>query len=198
MHKLLIVIICTVLFACSSGANKINYYLLYTSEDVVQSQPSNGLAKIELAKVEVANYLRQSNLVIQIHSNEIHYSHQDVWAEDVQIGIGKALLAALNKSAHEFLFVNFNDPEHNQANYQLRLQVDHFLATDDSKVIAAGKYWLINKTSNELKLTKDFYIQQKLVHDGYPNAVRQLRSMLTALGQQINQDLTEVKGDIIH
>jgi len=193
MYKFLIICIGILLQACTSPAQKINYYLLHTaSTDSVNIIPPNH-PKIMLGKIQLADYLRQDSLVLQINKHELFYSRKDIWAEDLQTSISKALLFDLNQHSSDYHYVNHSVARHSSTRYELVLEVEHFLATDKSQVVAAGKYWLLNQESGEQLLLNTFYLQQVLEKDGYLHAVEQLRTLVFALSREISRDIASLE-----
>lgn len=195
MNKLVVIAICLLLTACStSKVMQVNYYLLNDSSSPEQHVQINGSsAKVVLHRIELAEYLLQSNLAMQINSHQLHYSRQHAWAEPLTSAISKALITDLNAEQSDFTYMTKNDPIATDHQYELRLQIDHLLATDKSTVIATGYYWLLTKGENNVtNLKKSFNLERKLTKDGYPHAVAQLRELIGQLSNQINRDISNL------
>ena len=190
MAKLLPLILCIVLQACTSAPININYYLLHTAEGQNVAQKSPQATKIVLGKIILADYLRQNSLVIQLNKNQLYYSPLDIWAESLDVGINKALLADLNQQTGDYQYTRFAAPQSTSATYELVIEIEHFLASNDSTVIASGNYWLIDKSTGKVTFSDNFYLQKDLSTDGYSHAVAQLRVLLNSLSQNINLKIT--------
>ncbi|MFT4940818.1 MAG: putative lipoprotein YmbA [Paraglaciecola sp.] len=192
MKKLLVMLFCALLQACTSAPNNINYYLLHTAEAENLTKTPIPATKIVLAKIMLADYLRQNSLVLQVNKNQLYYSALDVWAESLEAGISKALLTDLNHQTDNYQYIRYAAPDSKSANYELILEVEHFLATNDSKVIGSGNYWLVDKASGKHVFSDRFYLQEELNKNGYAHAVEQLRSLLHTLSQKINEDINNI------
>ncbi len=193
MYKFFILSIGILLQACTSPAQKINYYLLHTvSVDTVKKVNPQS-PRIILSKIQLADYLRPDSLVLQLGEHELFYSPKDIWAETLQTSISKALLFDLNQQSNDYQYLNHTSANQGSASYELILQIDHFLATDKSQVVAAGKYWLLNRETGEQILFEPFYLQQVLNKDGYPHAVEQLRTLVLALSHEISRGIDSLQ-----
>lgn len=192
MSRLLCSLIIILLSACSAAPPRINYYLLNSNVPPSPAGLAGNAIKVELAELRLANYLQQANLIMQLKGNQIYYSRQDAWAENLKVAIAKSLLSDLNQATTAIHYVNYSEPHQDKARYQLVLNLDHFQATDKSLAIAQGSYWLLDSTTDTLLIHKNFALQLELEQDGYPHAVTQLRHLLVTLSQQISDELTKV------
>ncbi|MFT5312689.1 MAG: putative lipoprotein YmbA [Paraglaciecola sp.] len=187
MYKFIILSISILLQACTSPAEKINYYLLHTASNDTVKKINPQAPRIVLDKIQLAEYLRQDSLVLQLSEHELFYSPKDIWAENLQTAISKALLFDLNQQSNYYQYVNYTSARHDSVSYALVLQIEHFLATDKSEVVTAGKYSLENQETGEQLLSEAFYLHQGLQKDGYPHAVQQLRTLVFALSDKISR-----------
>jgi uncharacterized protein len=191
MCRLLNLCFVVLLSACSSAPLSINYYLLNSNPPPSPTDLADNAIKVELAEIKLADYLQQANLILQLKGNQIYYSRQDAWAENLQLAMAKSLLTDLNHSDSAIQYLNYRDPHQGKASYQLVLEVDHFQATDESLAIAQGSYWLLDSANNKPIIHQTFALETELEQDGYAHAVIQLRHLLTSLSQQISEDVTK-------
>ena len=192
MKLLLVMLFCVLLQACTSAPDNVNYYLLHTAgEENLTNKPTQS-TKIVLAKIILADYLRQNSLVLQVNKNQLYYSALDIWAENLEAGISKALLTELNQQTGNYQYLRYAAPDSESASYELIVEIEHFLATNDSKVIGSGNYWLIDKISGKYIFSDRFYLQRDLTKDGYAHAVEQLRRLLSSLSQKINAGINNM------
>jgi len=189
MYKVIILSIGLLLQACTSPAEKINYYLLHTPSADSVKMVNPQAPKIVLGKIQLADYLRQDSLVLQLSEHELFYAPRDIWAETLQTAIAKALLFDLNQQSSDFQYINHTSAKPGSVRYELTLEVEHFLATDKSQVVTTGSYRLTNQATGEQLLLEPFYLQQILEKDGYPHAVKQLRTLILALSHNINRSI---------
>lgn len=190
MYRLLSTCLIVLLAACSSAPLSINYYLLNSNPPPSPTALAEKAIKVELAEIKLADYLQQANLILQLKGNQIYYSRQDAWAENLQFAMAKSLLTDLNHADTAIQYFNYRDPHQGKAGCQLVVEVDHFQATDEALAIAQGSYWLLDSANDKPLLHKSFAHELELEQDGYAHAVKQLRHLLTSLSQQISDDVT--------
>lgn len=191
MIKHVVLFVFVFLVGCSSGpVEQVSYYLLSGAQLKKASigKPEQ-LKPILIEEIRLADYLKQSNLAIQLNSNQIFYSRQHAWAERLQVGLERALLEDLNSQSSVYSFHSQKSPLQVPIVARLVIQFDHFVATDDSKVIATGSYWVAS-TAEVKKYTKSsFQFEAELRQDGFAHSIEQLRALVSKLSQQINQQL---------
>lgn len=196
--KIVTICLCLMLLnGCTSEPLNVRYYLLHTPEIKVSNTNEKTKPIIVLQLLDVADYLRQSSLVMQVNQHELHYSRQDVWAEKLQSSFYKALLQDLN-STDQQNYVASSSPMAKHATAAITIKLEHFHATDASTVVSSGQYWLskndpqtgkTNKNSHLVTSTHSFFFESPLKQDGYAHAVEQLRTSVFSLSQQIEKDI---------
>jgi len=197
-----IVTIClsvALLIGCTSEPLSVRYYLLHTPENKVPNttlvtQPIKTKPTVVLQLLNVADYLRQSSLVMQVNQHELHYSRQDVWAEKLQSSFYKALLQDLN-AIGQHNYVPTSSPNAAHATATISIQLEHFHATDASTVVSSGRYWVsaddprTGKNKDLFTSIHSFFFESDLTQDGYAHAVEQLRKLNVNLSKQIEKDI---------
>jgi len=193
--KILAICLCmALLVGCTSKPLSVRYYLLHTPENNLPNTADKTKPTAVLQLLNVADYLRQTNLVMQIDQHELYYSRQDVWAEKLESSFYKALLQDLNTSGHQN-YVASSAPEAIDATTSISIQLAHFHATDKSTVVSSGRYWLsgsnqqIEQNKNLTSSSHVFFFESQLKQDGYAHAVEQLRTLVTSLATQIEKDI---------
>lgn len=193
--KILTIFLCmTFLSSCTSEPLSVRYYLLHTAENKVAKTNDKKEATIVLQLLNVAEYLRQPSLVMQVNQHELHYAQQDVWAEKLQTSFHAALLQDLNNIGKRN-YVTSTSPEAINAGMAIIVMLEHFHATDESTVISSGHYWLSaqslqkNRNENLSNSSHAFYFESELKQDGYAHAVKQLRTLVDNLANQIEKDI---------
>lgn len=193
--RILILCVCLgLLAACATESSSVRYYLLHTPEDQVSTVPDKTKPTTVLQVVEVADYLQQSSLVMQVDQHELYYSREDVWAEKLQLSFYKALLLDLNALGQRN-YVAFTAPDANEATSSISIKLAHFHATGNSTVVSSGRYWLssINQENQQQILppvSYPFFFESELQQDGYAQAVKQLRTLVTSLARQIDKEIS--------
>lgn len=182
------------LISCTSEPLNVRYYLLHTPQPKVDIKSDVAKPIVVVQSLKIADYLGQSNLVLQVGEYELHYSRQDVWAEELQSSFYNALLQDLNSHGQRN-YVASSSPEAITATTSINIKLEHFHATDASTVVSSGRYWL---SGNELKTGKNkvlatsshsFYLESELKQDGYSHAVEKLRTLVDNLAKQIEKDI---------
>lgn len=197
--SLISIAMCLGLAACSSQAQlSVNYYIL--DHELAAYQQSSSTAKhnpdkqIVLSQVRLAKYLEQSQLTILQNNHQLYYTSQHVWSEQLKHAIARALVNDFNTASNDYHLVLKNEPTSHDSRYQLQLQLDHLVATDDSEVILAGKFWLLDHQKNkkgELVASSPFYFSKDLSENGFSHSVKQQRQLLKQLANRISSVLTE-------
>lgn len=193
MNKIILYLAIILLSGCgTSPVQQVNYYLLSgANTDVNPMIEMKDKERVYIQDVRLAEYLTQSNLSLQLNSHQIHYSRQHAWAESLENGIEKALLHDLNKGSERFYFVGASEPDFDDVSRKIVIQFDHFIATDQSTVIASGTYWFRKNAEGPNYNQKRFNLNSKLTEDGYPHSVKKLRELLQKLSKLIEQDLRD-------
>ncbi|MFT5837577.1 MAG: putative lipoprotein YmbA [Flavobacteriales bacterium] len=193
--KTVTIFLCLALFfSCASEPLNVRYYLLHTPENTVPDTSDKTKPIVVLQLLDIADYLRQSSLVMQIDEHELHYSRQDVWAEKLQSSFYKALLQDLNATDHRDYVASYS-PIAKDAMAAITIKLEHFHATDSSTVVSSGQYWLsenapqTSKNQHIMTSTHSFFFESPLKRDGYAHAVEQLRTLLERLAKQIEKDI---------
>lgn len=196
MRIVIILLSLGLLASCSSKPLTVKYYLLHTPEKQISTSSIQGKPVVILQMVDVAEYLNQAGLVIQVDKYELYYSRQDVWAEKLQFAFYKALLEDLNATGQRN-YVAPNSPNAEFATASIKVELEHFHATDLSTVISSGRYYLSAidtqpKTNNNVyvsPLSNTYYFDLALEKDGYTHAVKQLRKLISSLAKKIERDI---------
>lgn len=195
MSKSLLVILLVILSGCSTQpAQKVSYYLLNspTSNNQIQ-KTKNTEQVIALKEVRLADYLKQSNLTMQLDNHQLYYSKQHFWAESLQTGIQKAILSDLNSQSTSTSFIDALSPAAKRPSATINIAIEHFVTTLDSKVILIGQYWFETSQSDEVQQLQHFHYTAELQQDGFPHSVKKLRGLLKSLSDDIlsHSKLTE-------
>ena len=187
MKRLILCVLLMTLMACSSKPLNLNYYVLATPQ--LETWSSNPAARqpIVLQPVLLADYLKQSSLVMQIADHQMYFSRQDIWAERLDKAIQKTLLEDLNHSQH-YQYRAYPGLHTESNALSLSVQIDYFHPTFKSTVVSSGRYWIVDP-SKQKSLEKTFYLSLVLEQDGYAHAVQQQRELLRLLATEIQQSI---------
>lgn len=181
---------------CSSNSGtQLNHYFLQPPGQAAPALPATEVRGpiVVLQKLRLANYLQQPSLVLQLKQHELYYSMQDLWAEPLQQGFSKALLMELNQGTGTRRYVSYQSPGNDDHSLSLAVQLDHFLATDESQVVASGEFWLLQGAQDSVLYQQRFHYRLGLRQDGYHHAVSQLRQLVSQLAADIDAAAVKVK-----
>jgi uncharacterized protein len=189
MNKRLIAVLCTTLlsFGCTSTSPGLNYYVFNAPSSVLPAHRDINQTVV-LEAIVLADYLRQSSLVMQVAEHKLYFSSQDLWAEGLQGSIQKALLSDLNASGNTLYVASSR--ENNKANQaSVNLQIDHLLVTNKGTVMISGQYSISDLQAKPL-LNTPYIIELPLQEDGFAHAVVQQRILVSQLANKIQADLS--------
>ena len=185
-------LLCVVLLqACSSAPSKTRYYLLNSYQAFDKPATKAPLAvqpatrKQVAVSVNLAEYLKQPSLVMQLEEHQIHYSLFHVWAEPLLLGTTKALLLDLNAQGHALSFVDAQSAMRKQPSAHLEVQLEYFHVTSDSRVILSGQYRFAEGESSEILFGGPFALEQNLHADGYEASIVQMRRLVSELARDL-------------
>lgn len=170
------------LTACASQSVEDHYYSLVLAADNSRAAASavRPVARLIVGPIHLARYLDQPGLALQIDGSEIRVASHHLWAEPLDVAIGKVLVGDLSRQLDNVAVDRDAGRWTTQDGCRLRLEFDKFHATDDSRLVVTGRYWLYDAAQSQV-MARDFNIVQTLSASGYPQAVRQLRTALETL-----------------
>lgn len=193
MNKWIVGLVATLLFGCSSNpVEQVNYYVLNGANSATNKlgDHTDKTQRILVEDIRLADYLKQSNLAMQLNTNQIFYSRQHAWAERLQVGLEKALMTDLNAASEDFMFIRESLPSKFKISRKLIIQIDHFVATDKSTVLATGSFWYSDGPEEQHYSQSKFKFEAQLGQDGYAHAIEQLRALVTKISQRISNELS--------
>ncbi|OUR66647.1 hypothetical protein A9Q77_11125 [Marinomonas sp. 42_23_T18] len=175
-----------VLLGCNSQPTPTSHYYMLNQQLDIENL--TGVSPIKKIQLTLPEYLKQPNLILQLSEHELSYAYYHMWAENLDEAITKSLqldLKALVKSVKPEVDKIVSTKE--RAN--LVLNIDHFYATIDSKVVLAGNYTLVN-TQQTLALSPQysFAFNTDIDENGYPNSVAKMRLLVQQLAQDVYQN----------
>ncbi|ABG40224.1 protein of unknown function DUF330 [Paraglaciecola sp. T6c] len=178
----------------SSSAPNRQIYLLNSDAPLITINNPEIEKVVILDKIQLADYLKRPNLVMQIQGNKLYYSDVDLWAESLQNGIHDTMLAWLNQHAEATRFVAYDSPEANLGQEHLILSVQYFMPTDQGTVISSGQFWRTGNgrtdagKNGKSVSTNSFSFTSPLTQKGYSHSVALLAEQLSQLSSQIVSD----------
>lgn len=185
-RTLVLVSLLVLLSGCASQPESISYYLLHSPDNAAELSKPQAQQKVVLRSLELAEYLQNRHIVMQLASNKLQFSNKHRWAENLHTGVEKALLNSLNRQSDKALYLSPRQLGDENA-VELFVELKHFLITDDSTALVSGNFWL--KGQKDGSRIQSFNIKRDLNSDGYPHAIEQLRSAIDKLAEEISKSL---------
>lgn len=188
----LIALLAMCLAACASRPAEDHYYSLVLAADDVAPSASvdRSATRIIVGPIQLARYLNRTGLILQQGSSEIRTANHHFWAEPLDEAIAKVLVRDISRQLDTIAVDRDAGQWTDEGDCQLRVELDRFHATDDSRVVVTGRYWIHDSDSPRVE-KREFDIVQTLTAGGYPHAVQQLRASLQKLSNGIVEQLAD-------
>lgn len=190
MKRLILVCIAWLsLAACSSTPSNLNYYLLDSGmgSGTIMDTP-HGVAEdrplVLLSEVTLTEFLRQSNLLVQLEDHEMHYAMNHIWAEPLRDAIPNVVLKDLRVASSDYYFERGGSEWFGKEAYRINIQIDQFHPNAQQQVVLSGRYWIRN-IETDTTVARDFALTETLTQDGYGHAVVKMRRVMSVLSDHI-------------
>lgn len=171
---------------CASQPVENHRYFL-PATDTSQKQSADKSARLlQISEVQLADFLDDGGLVLQLDDITLNQAKNHVWAEDLRQQINRGLRDRLNHRQQRFVVVG----PHTTAELRLSLTIDAFHARHDGLALTSGQWQLINAQGDILNL-RNFELQTELSEPGYPALVRALGENLDDLAAALVRVLAE-------
>jgi uncharacterized lipoprotein YmbA len=179
-----VVIVLFSLLACASKPVEEHYYSLVLAADQanVPAKVDNAGGRLTVGPVHLPAYLNNRGMSIAVGANQIRTANHHFWAEPLEEAISKVLVLDISRLLDNVAVERDAGRWTAAENCRLRLEFDRFHATDDSRVVSSGRYWV---SSAQASVKGDFYTTRPLSADGYAHAVEVLRQSLSVLAVEI-------------
>ena len=184
----IVVIVLFGLMACGSNPVEDYYYSLVLAADDVMAPVDTEETKAHLivGPVQLPEYLNRRGLAMQIDSNQIQTANHHFWAEPLEEAISKVLVRDIANLASGMTVDRDAGRWTGSGDCRLRVEFDKFHATDRSRVVSSGRYWL---SSSDSDFKQEFEMTERLSADGHAHAVAALRRSLRTLATQITDTI---------
>ncbi|MDH3647773.1 MAG: PqiC family protein [Gammaproteobacteria bacterium] len=174
------------LTACASQPATDQYYSLVLAADSVTPTASAEKAEtlIIVGPIQLARYLSQPGLPLQTGTSQIQTANHHFWAEPLDEAISKVLVGDISQRVDNVAVDRVAGRWTGDGDCQVRVEFDKFHPTENSQVVATGRYW-IHESAGARVTKKEFEIVQTLSENGYAHAVHKLRASLAILASEI-------------
>lgn len=152
----------------TKSAPEPRYFILNTPNAATESD-------ISLARLDMAAYLNQSSIVLEIDSNELRPARYRLWAEPLRDGVARYLTASWGRSGASRL-----------GTWRLSLAIDAFHGSEDGHVVLIGGYTL--EANGAEPVARRFQLSANQDGEGYASMVRAHEACLDQLARMIAAD----------
>lgn len=189
---LLFTIVLAALAGCGSAGpvTPDRYYsLVLASGAAVATSNEDATGLLIVESIQLPDYLHGRSIAMQTGPNLIESARHHFWAESLQDAIAKLLTQDIARHTHSIDVDRDAGRRTDDEFCRLRVEFDAFHPTNQSQVVASGRYRISSELSSE---RREFSLKRTLTSDGYAHAVDELRSTLEMLAQQISDDVQAI------
>ena len=190
LPPLLLLVLWLALAGCTSTAPAIHHYTLGADSTDIPAKDA-GAPLVRVHAPELADYLRQSYLVMQTGEHQLAFAQRHVWSQSLRSAIPARLAQALSARDPDRVYITGDDPRAGKAGINLRLRIRDFLPTHRSEVKLLADYWFVD-AEGETLLSRAVDLRQPLQADGYAQAVEQMDLLLTRFAKSVADDATSL------
>jgi len=136
------------LSGCSS---KSDFYQLHPkSAPQADSIKSKKATVIGIAEVEVAEYLRKSEVVTRLSAGRVNVHDNALWAGSLAQNIQTVLAHNISALLPQYTFLSSPWEEPIDDKYRIYVTIDRFDGYENGKVTLQGRWSLVNKEENKV------------------------------------------------
>ncbi|MDG2048222.1 MAG: ABC-type transport auxiliary lipoprotein family protein [Halioglobus sp.] len=180
--KVVILLLIALLSGCASQAIEPSYYLLRSNQDLPSSKLSPSV-EFALGTIEIAPYLNQLGLMIDIADNQVRPAVNHLWAEPIYDGIRTLLTTDIAAANGEQLMPARLSTDATVVN----IRIDKLDGTLDGTAQILAYWWLVR--GGEIVNLNRFSTSRALTASGYSALVEAERGLLEELARKIAASL---------
>jgi len=187
----ILLLTCLLLTACAAQQTpELKYYLLSSSDQATDAMVADDTqAVLGIAPITVADYINTDGLALLSNENQIHIARYHRWAEKPEHAIARTLQTDLSQLLKNYRIDNAQESNSRQWNLRLRLHIDQFHGTEAGKAIISGFWRLDAPEENRVIASQRFLLQSPLSNPGYGEMVKELRSLIAELANQLSNQV---------
>jgi len=146
-----IAILLIVLGLLSGCSSKSNFYQLHPkSTPQADSIKSKKTTVIGIAEVEVAEYLRKSEVVTRLSAGRVNVHDKALWAGSLAQNIQTVLTHNISTLLPRYTFLTHPWEEPIDDKYRIYVTISRFDGYENGKVTLQGRWSLVNKEENRV------------------------------------------------
>lgn len=176
--KVASLLLVVLLSGCASQAVEPSYYLLRSNQDLPSSQ-LNPSVDFALGTIQIAPYLNQLGLVIEIADSQIRPAVNHLWAEPIYDGVRTLLTTDISHANGQELM----PAKHSKNATVVNIRIDKLDGTLDGKAKIVAYWWLVR--NGEVVDLHRFSKSRSLKADGYRAMVDAETALLEELAENI-------------
>lgn len=190
--SLLVLSVALMLTSCttSTRAPDTTYYL-FDAQPIAPKKKQTS-TRIKVNKINLPDYLSTNQLVMRDSGHILIKANYHSWADSLDEAMQRALVNDLNQKNDDKEFVNWCD-----ACVSVSVTVEHFYPSADGTLLLSGYFEVstpnsaaqYSKVQNSETQLERFQLLSDLESDGYSSAVKQMRSQIKTLAEQISSKL---------
>lgn len=177
------------LLSCSSApTQETHYFVLNPNKTNVQSNEKTNDNIMQVAPIQLAEFLDQPGIVLQTDTHQIEVAHYHRWGEPLKRNMHRYILESLSMRSNQS-YINSKQAKNFHSTQTLTITVNEFNGTTDGKALLSGNWSIMNSSSSENVSNYAFRYESKLSTSGYPELVNKLAELLNQLCDDIvNQE----------
>ncbi|WP_223160991.1 PqiC family protein [Salinicola aestuarinus] len=177
------------LAGCASQSTPSSRYTLPEAPGSSAGAVDASDAALVIRPVQVASYLNQEGIVMQLSDIELNAANQNLWAEP----LGKQLTRRLGQSLSSRLAGTtvVAAGQSVPGAVELSVSVERFQGRYDGEAVAAGEWQLFDE--GRLIAQREFNVTRPLTADGYPALVRTLGDAWREVANEIAQGVEQAR-----
>ncbi len=185
--KLATIALGLLLVACS-GTPVDNHYYLLRSELPEQSRGLTPSSRFAMGGVNVAPYIDQAGLILEVSPGQVRPARHHQWAEPMAGALNNFLMVEVSRAVREDVFPEAASDA--PLVYSVRIDQLHGTLDGDALLVA---YWWIRGNNQEL-VSYQFTETRALARDGYAALADAQKALLLELARRIGESLLEADG----
>ncbi len=181
MKSLAHLVLVMLLAACSSQVTEPSYYLL-RGDVPLDSRPLKPNTEHGLGLVELAPYIDQQGLLLEVADGEIRPARNHRWAEPVYEGVRIFLLQEISRASGRDLL-----PLPPSGVTLINVRIDQLHGTRNGEAVLVAYWW--TSRQGEVLAGYQFAEREPLASDGYPALAAAQKSLLSQLARNIADNM---------
>lgn len=188
--------VCFFVFGCTTPSKTTSFYTLNEPEkpENVTYQVSNQKMLL-IERISLADYLRQSGIVVKNTNNKVSLSSNHRWAEGLESSLSRVIRSQLEHKLSHFRVENLDMQWQEKIDLRMKIEVGNFeLDNTENKAVLGGRFWLLGEHGKLLR-SRQFLIRKPLDTNGFEHAVSKLEAALEDLAEQMVEEINSLNDE---